>query len=309
VPPETADTAEDAREPMPQADPSAGTRALAEGKLLVDEPAPGVVRLTISNPAKRNALDHPILDAITATLAELSGGGGAARERAEDPGSAAGAPSARCLIVTGAKGMFSAGYDIGEIPEGEFEERAESLVAHPFTQALDALEAFPYPTLALLSGHTIGGGLELALSCDLRVAHAGIKLGMPPAKLGLVYSHTGLRRFLDTIGAARTRELFLLGRNIDADTALAWGLVNRVARETEAARLALELAIELAGNAPISQRGNKRVIASLLAARTRLARELEEELIELRRASFTTRDMREGMRAFAEKRPPRWRDE
>ena len=137
------------------------------------------------------------------------------------------------MIVTGAHGMFSAGYDIGEIPEEEFEERAEALVAHPFTEAIEALEGFPYPTLAVLPGHTIGGGLELALACDLRVALEGIKLGMPPAKLGLVYSHTGLRRFIDAIGAARTRELFLLGRYIDAATALQWGLVTRVAAEEE----------------------------------------------------------------------------
>jgi enoyl-CoA hydratase/carnithine racemase len=267
---------------------------LAGGKLLVDEPAAGVVRLTISNPDKRNALDHPILDAITAKLAELSDA----------------ASGARCVIVTGAHGMFSAGYDIGEIPEEEFEERAERLVAHPFTQAIDALEAFPYPTLAVLPGHTIGGGLELALACDLRIAREGIRLGMPPAKLGLVYSHTGLRRFLDAIGAARTRELFLLGRYIDAETALAWGLVNRVA--PAAAQLdaaSLELASELAGNAPLSQLGNKRVIAALLAAEGELAPDVEEELIELRRASFASRDMREGMRAFAEKRSPRWTGE
>src|SRR6185437_8009138 len=261
-------------------------RELADGKLLVDEPAPGVVRLTISNPAKRNALDHPILDAITATLAEAS--------------------DARCLMITGAHGMFSAGYDIGEIPSEEFEERAEKLVAHPFTEAIDALERFPYPTLAMLPGHTIGGGLELALACDLRVAEEGIKLGMPPAKLGLVYSHTGLRRFIDAIGAARTRELFLLGRYIDAPTALAWGLVTRVAPAERLEALTLELAGELAGNAPLSQLGNKRVIADLLDAEGGLAPDVEQELIELRRASFASEDMREGMRAFAEKRPPRW---
>ena len=119
--------------------------------------------------------------------------------------------------------MFSAGYDIGEIPDEEFEERAERLVAHPFTEAIDALAQFPYPTLAVLPGHTIGGGLELALACDLRVAEEELTLGMPPAKLGLVYSHTGLRRFIDAIGAARTRELFLLGRYIEASTALSWG--------------------------------------------------------------------------------------
>lgn len=268
----------------------APTRELAGGKLLVDEPSPGVIRLTISNPQKRNALDHPILDAIGATLTELG---------AEGSG-------ARCAIVTGAHGMFSAGYDIGEIPDEEFEERAEALVAHPFTEAIDALEAFPYPTLAALPGHTIGGGLELALACDMRVAKDNIKLGMPPAKLGLVYSHTGLGRFIDAIGAARTRELFLLGRYIDASTALAWGLVNRVASTEELDAMSLDIAAELAGNAPLSQTGNKRVISALLRARGSLDADVEAELIELRRASFASADMREGMKAFAEKRPPRW---
>lgn len=268
-------------------------RRLAEGKLLVDEPAEGVLRLTISNPRKRNALDHPILDALAATL----------NEHADPKG------RVRCVTVTGAHGMFSAGYDIGEIPDAEFEERAERLVAHPFTEAIDALEAFPWPTLAALPGHTIGGGLELALACDLRVSADRIKLGMPPAKLGLVYSHTGLRRFVDAIGATRTRELFLLGRHIDAHTALAWGLVNRVAAADELEAIALDLASELAGNAPLSQLGNKRVIAALLRAEGQLAEDVERELIELRRASFASADMREGVRAFAQRRAPEWRNE
>ena len=270
---------------------SAPARELAGGKLLVDEPAAGVLRLTISNPDKRNALDHPILDAIAATL-------GDAASRPEQ---------ARCVIVTGAHGMFSAGYDIGEIPEDEFEERAERLVAHPFTEAIDGLEAFPLPTLAALPGHTIGGGLELALACDLRVAAEGIQLGMPPAKLGLVYSHTGVRRFIDAVGAARTRELFLLGRYIDAPTALQWGLVNRVAPAPELEPVSLELGLELAGNAPLAQAGNKRVIAALLEAEGKLPEQVAQQLIELRRASFASEDMREGVRAFAEKRPARWR--
>lgn len=271
---------------------SAPPRELADGKLLLDEPADGVARLTIANPAKRNALDHPILDAITGTVAELTS--------AQSP--------VRCLMVTGTERMFSAGYDIGEIPDAEFEERAERLIAHPFTEAIDALEAFPYPTLAALPGHTIGGGLELALACDLRIGASDIKLGMPPAKLGLVYSHMGLRRFLDAIGAPRTRELFLLGGYIDVAKALEWGLVNRVVPGGDLEAAAVELAGELAGNAPLAQRGNKRVIAALLAAQGELPPEVEQELIELRRASFASRDMREGMRAFAEKRPPRWLD-
>ncbi|HEV3228606.1 MAG TPA: enoyl-CoA hydratase-related protein [Solirubrobacteraceae bacterium] len=260
-------------------------RELAHGKLRLDEPAPGVVRLVIANPTKRNALDHPILDAMTDALSRLD---------------------ARCVIVTGSEGMFSAGYDIGEIPDETFTEQAERLVAHPFTAALEALEAYPYPTLAALNGHTIGGGLELALSCDLRVAAEGIRLGMPPAKLGLVYSHTGLRKFIDAIGAPRTRELFLVGRNIDADQALSWGLVNQVCDPDTLELAALELATEIAANAPLSLRGNKRIIRELLDARTEVNPELERELIELRLASFASADMREGVRAFAEKRPPRW---
>ncbi len=260
--------------------------ALADGKLLVDEPAPDVARLTISHPAKRNALDHAILDAMTDVLGRLD---------------------ARCVVVTGTGGMFSAGYDIGEIPEEDFAERAEQLVAHPFTEAIDALEAYPYPTLAALGGHAIGGGLELALACDLRVCATGVELGMPPARLGLVYSHTGLRRFIDAIGVTRTRELFLLGRYVDAGTALGWGLVNRAVAAEELDATALRMATELAGHAPLAQRGNKRVIRALLDEHGALDADTERELIALREASFASRDMREGVRAFAEKRAPRWR--
>jgi enoyl-CoA hydratase/carnithine racemase len=256
------------------------------GELLVDEPADGVRRLTISNPTKRNALDHAILDALAAAVA--------------DPG------DARCFIVTGAEGMFSAGYDIGDIPDDVFHIEAEKLVAHPFTAALDALEATEVPTVAALSGHTIGGGLELALVSDLRVAHDGILLGMPPAKLGLIYSHTGLRRFIDAIGAPRTRELFLVGRNVDAHTALGWGLVNRVVAESELQDAALDLATDLAANSPLSVRGNKRIIRELLQVQGELDEELERELVALRESSFRSEDMREGVRAFAEKRKPRW---
>jgi len=211
------------------------------------------------------------------------------------------------VLLTGAHGMFSSGYDLADLAGEVFAEEAERLVAHPFTAALDALDACPVPTLAALPGHTIGGGLELALACDLRVAADGIRLGMPPAKLGLVYSHTGLRRFLEAIGAPRTRELFLLGRNIDARTALQWGLVNAVVLPSDLDEEALARAEELAANAPLSVRGNKRVIRELLRAGTDLDPDVERELIELRRACFHSDDLREGVRAFAEKRPARWR--
>jgi enoyl-CoA hydratase/carnithine racemase len=203
--------------------------------------------------------------------------------------------------------MFSSGYDIGDIEDADFAAAAERLVAHPFTPAFEALDACPVPTVAALPGHTIGGGLELALACDLRVAADGIRLGMPPAKLGLVYSHTGLRRFIEVVGAARTRELFLLGRTVDARTALVWGLVNAVALPADLEDEALEWCEELARNAPLSVRGNKRVIRELLRAGADMDPDVERELMELRRACFASDDMREGVRAFAEKRPARWR--
>jgi enoyl-CoA hydratase/carnithine racemase len=211
------------------------------------------------------------------------------------------------VLVTGAGGMFSSGYDLGDLADEAFAEEAERLVAHPFAAALDALDACPVPTVAALPGHTIGGGLELALACDLRIAADGIRLGMPPAKLGLVYSHTGLRRFLLTIGAARTRELFLLGRNIDARTALDWALVNAVVLPADLEEESLDWSDELAANAPLSVRGNKRVIRELLRAGADLDPDVERELIELRRACFQSEDLREGVRAFGEKRPARWR--
>jgi enoyl-CoA hydratase/carnithine racemase len=260
--------------------------APAGGRLLVDEPAPGVARLTISNPSKRGALDSAILDGFTSTLPRLD---------------------ARCVIVTGEHTTFSAGYDIGDLRgNGVLAEEADRLVANPFAAALEALEAYRYPTLAALNGHTIGGGLELALACDLRIAAGEIALAMPPAKLGLVYSHTGIAKFIDTIGAPRTRELFLVGRRIDARTAREWGLVNAIAEAGRIAEDALELATEIASGAPLAQAGNKRVINSVLSGRAAIDPAIERELIELRRACFASEDFREGVRAFAEKRPPRW---
>jgi enoyl-CoA hydratase/carnithine racemase len=254
------------------------------GELRIDHPADAVCRLTIDNPEKRNALDHDILDAIAREVPRLD---------------------ARCLLITATGSVFSAGYDIGNLSDG-LAERAEALVAHPFTAAIEALDAYPYPTVAALNGHAIGGGLELAVSCDLRIAVEEAKLGMPPARLGLIYSHTGVRKFIDTIGVARTRELFYTARNITAPRAEAWGLVNQVIPAAELDHFAVDYAASVAENAPLSLAGNKRVIRELLAAEGALAESVARELVELREACFETEDFAEGVRAFAEKRPPRW---
>src|SRR6476660_7667784 len=208
---------------------------LAGGKLILDRPAEAVVRLRISNPERRNALDHEILDALAERIPKLDHG-----------------IEVRCLLITGEPPVFSAGYDISSIPDETFERDAEALVAHPFHAAMEELALFPWPTVAGINGHCLGGGLELAITCDLRICAAGAKLGMPPAKLGLVYGHTGLRKFLDVIGLARTKELFLTGRNLEAEAAERIGLVNWVVDAAEIESASLELAAEVAANAPMS---------------------------------------------------------
>jgi enoyl-CoA hydratase/carnithine racemase len=262
---------------------------LANGKVKIDRPAEAVARLTISNPEKRNALDHDILGAIAEAMPSLDDG-----------------IETRCVILTGEGSVFSAGYDIGDIPDEVFAEEAERLVAHPFHRAIQAVEDFPFPTLAVLNGHALGGGLELAVTCDLRLAATGAKLGMPPAKLGLIYSHTGLQKFIDTVGVARTRELFFVGRNIEAERAEEIGLVNAVVTAVQLEAASIELASEIASNAPISLRGNKQIIRTLTSF-PRLSPEQEQDVIQLRLSSFSTEDFREGVKAFGEKRKPEWK--
>jgi enoyl-CoA hydratase/carnithine racemase len=267
---------------------SAGEERLAGGKLVLDRPAEAVARLRLDNPEKRNALDHEVLDALAAALPELDRG-----------------IETRCVLITGTGSMFSAGYDIGSIPEESFERDAEALVAHPFHAAMEALAAHPWPTVAAINGHCLGGGLELAVTCDLRVCAAGAKLGMPPAKLGLIYGHTGLRKFIQLIGVGSTKELFLTGRNTSAERAEEIGLVNQVISPEGLSEAAIELAAEIAANAPLSMKGNKRAIETLLANPV-LSPEQERELVDLRQSCFASEDFREGIRAFSEKRKPRW---
>jgi enoyl-CoA hydratase/carnithine racemase len=277
---------------QPSAEPRGGE--FASGKVILDEPAENVARIKISNPDKRGALDHEILDWL-ATLIQQQ--------------------DAYCVIITGDGPVFSAGYDIGNFPEaglgeqdadGSFSREAESLVAHPFTEAIEAIEAYPYPVIAAINGYAIGGGLELAVSCDIRIAARGVKMGMPPAKIGLIYSHTGLRKFIEVCGVGATSELFYVGRNIDADRACSLGLVNQVVEPDDLDEAALAMAAEIGANSPLSLAGNKQIMRTLRAYGISLPEEVARQVVRLRESCFTSGDFVEGIRAFAEKRPPRW---
>ena len=212
------------------------------------------------------------------------------------------------MVITGTGKAFSAGYDIGSIPAESFERDAEALVAHPFAAAMDAVSAHPFPVVAAINGHCLGGGLELAVRCDLRVCAEGAKLGMPPAKLGLIYGHTGLERFIDVIGVAATRDLFLTGPGARRGE----GSADRPRQRARGRRRArgarrVALAAEIAGNAPLSMKGNKHSIERLARKSPLLRRSEERELVELRESCFASEDFREGVTAFAEKRKPVWR--
>lgn len=244
--------------------------------------------LVIENPAKRNALDFASLDALI------------------DACAAAAHDGVRCLVLRGGGDeAFSSGFDLdamgGVSPRGERPDEAVE-------RAAEALEAVPCPTVAFLNGAAYGGGLELAVTCDLRVARAGVRVGMPPAKLGVVYPEGGLRRFADLVGPSRVRELFFTGRAIDADTALAWGLVNQVEPPEGAEAAALALADEIAANAPLAVSGTKRILGLLAAAHERGLTDAERtEIAELRRRAFESEDLAEARRARAEGRAPRFR--
>jgi len=246
----------------------------------------GFVRvLTIENRAKRNAFDY-------GSLSELE----EACRKAERDG-------VRCLVLRGGGDQaFSSGFDLGAM-DAPVEDRPDLAVE----RAMEAVEAVPCPTVAFVNGVAFGAGCELAVTCDLRVAASGAVLGMPPAKLGVVYAASGIRRFLALVGPAHAREMLFTGRPVDAERARAMGLVDRVVEPSAAEGEALALAEEIARNAPLAVQGMKRILRLLVAAHERgLTGEEREEVAELRRRAFASEDLKEGRAAWAERRPPRF---
>lgn len=243
------------------------------GRITVER-AGVLATITLSNPTKKNALDGAILDAIADAVLSLPDDG------------------VRAIVLTAEGTIFSAGYDIAEL-----DGRPES--AAPLERAVRAIVEGPVPVIAALPGLAIGGGCELACACDLRVAHPGVALQMPPVRRGLVYTPSGLRRFVSLIGASRTRELFLTGERIPADRALGWGLVDRVVPDHEVLPTAMTLATAIAKGSPSAIAGTRHLLA-------RIEPPLPPDLEAVSRAAFASEDAVEARRAFAEKRPPKF---
>ncbi len=247
-----------------------------------------IATVTISNPAKKNALNLRIMAELRKALGEL----------AKD--------DVRCVVLRGeGTEAFCAGYDITAIPAGGSGEAQVLLSSNPFDDMIRAVESFPAPLIAMLNGFAFGGGLELAVACDIRIASDQAVFGMTPARLGIIYRPAGLMRFVDTIGLPATKELFYTARKVSARRAEGLKLVNRVCPPEELEQVTREMAREIAGNAPLSIRGTRRILSMCLEFRG-LPPDEAQEAEDLIRACMESRDLIEGKKAFLEKRKPKF---
>jgi len=259
---------------------------LAEELLLVQKEG-NICTLTINRPDKRNSMNPEILLQLGDALNSL-------KEEGE----------VRVVVIRGAgEESFSSGYDIGRISTGSREEAGPR--RNPLEYGMGSVLAYPYPVIAMIYGYAIGAGLELAVTCDLRLAADTARLGITPAKLGVVYHHPGILKFVNLVGVAQTKELFYTGRLITAQRAHDIGLVDHVLPAQELAKATYDLAREIAENAPLSVSGTKATIARLLSYQT-LRPEDEAELRKLQAQAYASDDLKEGQRAFMEKRKPKF---
>ncbi|MCW0465180.1 enoyl-CoA hydratase/isomerase family protein [Xanthomonas sacchari] len=248
----------------------------------------GAIRiLTVNRADKLNALNRQVLQALDAAFA-----------------AAADDPQIRVVVLTGAgEKAFVAGADIAEMNEltpvqgRDFSQLGQRLMRR--------IERMPKPVLAMVNGFALGGGLELAMACHLRVAADSARLGQPEINLGLIPGFGGTQRLLRLVGRAAALELCLLGAPIDAARALQLGLVNRVVAAGELQATTLKLAQQLADAAPLALRGILDAIQ--IGGESAIEQGLEYETAQFG-LLFSSEDMREGTRAFLERRPPQFRN-
>ena len=241
--------------------------------------------MTFNNPERHNAVSLEMWQAADAILADFVAD-----------------KAIRVIVVTGAGGKaFVSGADISKFES----ERATEAAVKTYNEAVDrmygGIHDLPKPTIAMIRGYCIGGGLGLAIACDVRVCSDVSRFALPAAKLGLGYGYSGVRRFLDLVGPAVTKEIFYTARQYDAATALRWGLVNHALPDAEVEPFVMDMAATIAANAPLTVGAVKGITLEILKdpADRDLAR--CERMVE---ACFESRDYVEGRRAFMEKRKP-----
>jgi enoyl-CoA hydratase/carnithine racemase len=216
----------------------------------------------------------------------------------------AGDDEIRVVVVTGAGGKaFVSGADISKF-ESERATREAVERYNAIGQAFyTSLANFPKPTIAQIQGYCIGGGLNLAIGCDLRFCTEGSRFGLPAAKLGLGYGYPGLKRFIDTVGPANTKDIFFSARQFGAAEALAMGVVNKVLAEGELAAFVKDYAATIGENAPLTIAAVKQAAVEASKAESERNLKLVADMVQ---RCFDSKDYIEGRTAFMEKRKPRF---
>jgi len=250
--------------------------------LLVEHPSDDIAVFKINRPQVRNALNLEV------------------RARLADEITRCGANSGvRCVIVTGSEAVFAAGADIGEMAEASPVEVMSRNVQKYWRAIMDC----PKPVIAAIEGFALGGGLELALCADIIVAGEGAKLGLPEVKVGILPGGGGTQKLARLIGRHRAMLLMMTGRMFGAAEAFSMGVVSEVAPAGQALARAIEIAREIAAMPPISVMQIKEIVNAGLNAPLETALMLERKAFQLQ---FATGDQKEGMRAFMEKRKPKF---
>jgi enoyl-CoA hydratase/carnithine racemase len=221
-------------------------------------------------------------------------------ELSEAAATVAGDEAVRAVVVWGGERIFAAGADIRKMVGYGPDEVASDVGA--LEQACRDLEAIPKVTIAAINGFALGGGLEVALSCDVRFVAEDARLGLPEIKLGIIPGSGGTQRLPRLVGLAKARHLILTGRQVDAAEALAIGLVDRLAAPGEVYRVAVDEARAFAAGPLLAYAAAKRAMAAADQPLEEGLRVEREAFVAL----FATRDQEEGMRAFLEKREPKF---
>ena len=247
-----------------------------------------IATLTLNQPEKRNAISFEMWKTLPRILADL-----------EDDA------AVRVVIFRGEGGQaFSAGNDISEFEEKRSGAAAIAEYNAVSRHALETLGAFPKPTIAMIEGYCIGGGIEIALLCDLQIAAKGSRFAVPAAKLGLGYRYHDIRLLVDAVGAGATKEMLFTGRLFSAEEALAMGLVRRVVPTQNLATTVEELARSIAENAPLTVKAAKLMAAQAIRDPGVADGTLCDRLVD---ACHASEDYAEGRLAFREKRRPRFK--